>query len=192
VSVLEIRGVGIFGEARQSLAADAINVKDNGADLAKQEIALAKEALTTLALEEKQGQADLGSHDIFIWSRRLVEATRKSGAAKAEVMREIKDHLVRMDERVELVKALETRGAGNPDGCAECPIRSAGGESVARKGTRRVIAHELDDQLAQHSGRREQRPSSPGIPTVFRECRLSTLCRHRPAARERHADGGTD
>jgi hypothetical protein len=106
LSVLEIRGFGIFGEARQSLAADAINAKDNGADIAKQEIALAKEALMLITQAEKQGQANLGSHDVPIWSRRLVEATRKSGATKTEVMQEIKDHLVRMDERVELVKAL--------------------------------------------------------------------------------------
>jgi hypothetical protein len=36
----------------------------------------------------------------------LVDATRKSGATKAEVMQAIKDHLARMDERFSVVKRL--------------------------------------------------------------------------------------
>jgi hypothetical protein len=38
---------------------------------------------------------------------------------------------------------------------------------MAGRGTKRVIASELDDQPAQRTGRHEQWPGSPGIPTVF-------------------------
>ena len=96
-----------LAHAAQSLAADPKNAKDNQADIAKQEIALAKEALQIATQLEKQGRTD--SHNVSIWSRRLVEATRKSGATKPEVVQAIEDHLVRMDERVEIMKARQQR-----------------------------------------------------------------------------------
>jgi hypothetical protein len=107
LSVLEIRGFGIFGQARQSLAADPNNAKDTRADIAKQEIALAKAALQITTQLERQARTDPGSNNASIWSRRLVEATRKSGATKADVLREINDHIARMDERVEIMKARQ-------------------------------------------------------------------------------------
>jgi hypothetical protein len=107
LSVSEIRGFGNFGTATQSLAADANAAKAIKADIAKQEMELAKEALTIFTQLEKQGRTDPGSHTVSIWSRRLVEATRKSGATKPEVVQAIKDHLVRMDERVEIMKARQ-------------------------------------------------------------------------------------
>lgn len=112
LSILEIRGFGRFGIATQSLAADEKHSKDNEADIAKQEMALASEALPVVTQLEKQGRSDPGSHAVSIWSRRLLEATRKSGATKAEVMQAIKDHLARMDERVEALKARQQSDRG--------------------------------------------------------------------------------
>ena len=103
VFVLEIRDIGNLGASAQALAADPKNAKDSRVDIAKQEIALAKEALQVAKQLEKRAQTD--SSNVSVWSRRLVEATRKSGATKPEVVQAIKDHLVRMDERVELMKA---------------------------------------------------------------------------------------
>jgi hypothetical protein len=108
LSVLAIRGFGNFGTATQSLAAGANATKAIKADIAKQEMELAKEALTIFTQLEKQARTNPGSNDVVgIWSRRLVEATRKSDATKPEVVQVIKDHLVRMDERVEIMKARQ-------------------------------------------------------------------------------------
>jgi hypothetical protein len=96
-----------FGASAQSFAADAKNPKDNGDETAKQEIALAKEALPVVTKPENQGRTDPGSHAVSIWSRRLVEATCRSGATKAEITQAIKEHLVRMNERIEIMKARQ-------------------------------------------------------------------------------------
>ena len=107
LSALEIRGFDNFGTATQSLAADANATKAIKPDIAKQEMELAKEALTIFTKLEQQARTDPGSNSVCIWSKRLVEATRKSGATKPEVVQAIKDHLVRTDERVEIVKARQ-------------------------------------------------------------------------------------
>ncbi len=108
LSVLELRGFGNFGAPAQSLAADPIHAKENRADIAKQEIALAKAALQIFTKLDGQGRTESGSNNVVgIWSRRLVEATRKSGATKPEVVQAIKDHLVRMEGRVEIMKARQ-------------------------------------------------------------------------------------
>ena len=95
VSVLEIRGVGNFSASAQSLAADPKNAKENRPTSPSKEMALAKEALQIARKLEEQARID--SNDVSIWSRRLVEATRKSRATKPEVVQAIKDHLARMD-----------------------------------------------------------------------------------------------
>ena len=74
LSALEIGGFGILSAARQSLAADAKGGKENGAEIAKLEIVLSKEALTIVAQAEREGRANPGSQDVLLWSRRLVES----------------------------------------------------------------------------------------------------------------------
>ena len=105
--VLEFRGIGKFDAAAQSLAADTKNAKDSSAEIARQEIALAKAALPIVTQLEKQGRTDSGSNSVSSWSKRLLEATRKSGATKAEVAKELSNHLLRMDERVEIMQARQ-------------------------------------------------------------------------------------
>jgi hypothetical protein len=100
---LEILGLGSFGSAEQSVAAAPSDANEGTVDIARQEIALAKEALEIFTQLEQQGRAD--SDSVSIWSRRLVEATRKSGASKPDVVQALKDHIARMDQRVEIMKA---------------------------------------------------------------------------------------
>jgi hypothetical protein len=104
VSILGIRGFG-FKETRQSVAAD-VNSKKTGAEIGKEEVALAKEALKVITRQEKEGLAVQGSNEVMIWSRRLAEATRKSGATKAEIIDAFKQYVARMDERVDIMKRL--------------------------------------------------------------------------------------
>jgi hypothetical protein len=79
---------------------------DTSVSLAKQEKAIAEEALKLLTDLEKQGQLSAGQADLPKWSRRLVEATRKSGATKAEILAAIKQHVSRMNDRLKVVKRL--------------------------------------------------------------------------------------
>jgi hypothetical protein len=96
---------GRLGSPAESFAADDKPASDSATEIAKQEIAIAKAALEIDARLEQQGRADSGSASL--WSKRMVEATRKSGATKAEIMQAIQAHLGRMEKRVELVKSQQ-------------------------------------------------------------------------------------
>lgn len=86
----------------------------NGADdrqtasisLAKQEKAIAEEALKLLTTLESQGQLNVTVGEVPRWSRRLVEATHKSGASQAEIAEAIKQHIGRMEQRLNRLKKL--------------------------------------------------------------------------------------
>ena len=87
------------------------HVQISGADgkptvtsIAKQEKAIAEEALKRLTDPEARGQDSVG--DLAKWSRRLVEATRKSGASNADFVAAIEQHIARMDARVKAVRQL--------------------------------------------------------------------------------------
>jgi hypothetical protein len=109
VSAFGSRDFGLFSEANRSLAADE-NTKATGAPVGNQEVALAEEALKLITQSEMNGQASPGSHEASIWSRRLVEATRRSGATKPEIIEAIKQHSARMEERVSFVKRQHQAG----------------------------------------------------------------------------------
>jgi hypothetical protein len=78
--------------------------------LAKQEKAIAEQALLITDLEA-QGQRNVGFRDVPRWSRRLLEATRKSGASQAEVTEAIKQHIARMEKRLAIVTKLHMAAA---------------------------------------------------------------------------------
>jgi outer membrane protein TolC len=108
--VLGICGINSFGYSEQARAADPKNASDARADIAKEKIAVAKQALEIVKTLEKQGRIESG--EVAIWSKRLVEATRKSGATKAEIVQAIKDHLARMDLLVEIMKQRQQSARG--------------------------------------------------------------------------------
>ena len=102
ISIILIVGLAAFGLQRvQIFGADD---KPTVSSIAKQEKAIAEEALKILTDPETRGQDNLG--DVAKWSRRLVEATRKSGAANADVVAAIEQHVARMDVRLRAVKRL--------------------------------------------------------------------------------------
>src|SRR6478736_463168 len=88
VAVLGIQGLRAVGADDQRTTA---------VSLAKQEKALAEEALKSITALEAQGRLSIGLGAVPRWSRRLVEATRKSGASQAEVLEVIKQHVARME-----------------------------------------------------------------------------------------------
>ena len=98
-------GFGVFSEGKRTVAAE-INARESGAEIAKKEIVLANEAIKHIAELQKQGQGGPESQSIPVWSHRLVEATRKSGATKLEIVEALKQHLVRMDQHVAQVKRV--------------------------------------------------------------------------------------
>jgi translation initiation factor 2B subunit (eIF-2B alpha/beta/delta family) len=107
--------LGVCGEIRTArmYAADA---NESSVSVAKQQKALAENALQVLTNLENQGRLDVGTGQVARWSRRLVEATRKSGATKAEAAEALKQHQARMDERVlRIQKRLESAKATQLD-----------------------------------------------------------------------------
>ncbi len=111
--VLGSYGFGLFSEAKRSFAAD-VNANESATDIAKQEMALARDALNLIAEYEKNVRATAGSNEAVIWSRRLVEAARKSGATKAEIIWTIKQHQARMSSRVALLRSYVQAGQATP------------------------------------------------------------------------------
>jgi hypothetical protein len=103
VAVLFLLAMGFQG--LRAVGADDQRT-DTSVSLAKQEKAIAEEALKLSTELENQGQLNVGRADVPKWSRRLVEATRKSGASKAEVAAAIEQHVSRMDNRLKVVKRL--------------------------------------------------------------------------------------
>src|SRR5207249_4536883 len=109
--VLSLATFGMWGV--NLLGADQ---KQTGAEIAKRQKVLAEQALKFITQLEQQGQIGLGLRDVPRWSRRLVEATRKSGAKKPEIIEAVKQHLARMDDRVErLTKMYNTGVATHSD-----------------------------------------------------------------------------
>ena len=104
-------GFGFFSEGKQTIAVE-INARESGTEIAKKEIALANEALKHIAELQKQDQGSAGLQSIPVWSHRLVEATRKSGATKPEIIEAVKQHLARMDQRVVQAKRLYEAALG--------------------------------------------------------------------------------
>ena len=98
-----------FNEAQRSFAADA-NTNETATAIGKQEVALARAALKLITESEMKGEGSKGSHEASSWSRRLVEATRMSGATKPEIIEAIKQHSARMEERVGFVKRQHQAG----------------------------------------------------------------------------------
>jgi hypothetical protein len=90
---------------RASRGPAGANANQTSIELAKQQKSLAQNALQRATSLENQSQLDPGMRDVPRWSRRLVEATRKSGASKAEVAEAMKEHQARMDERLRRIKA---------------------------------------------------------------------------------------
>jgi hypothetical protein len=94
----------------------AADANESSVSVAKQQKALAENALQVLTNLENQGRLDVGTGQVARWSRRLVEATRKSGATKAEAAEALKQHQARMDERVlRIQKRLESAKATQLD-----------------------------------------------------------------------------
>lgn len=84
---------------------------DSSVSLAKQEKAIAEGALKLLTNLERQGQLNVGQADVPKWSRRLVDAIRKSGPSKAELLAAFEQHVSRMNARLQVVKQLHEAAA---------------------------------------------------------------------------------
>jgi len=94
VAVLGVQGLQVVGADDQRTSA---------VSLAKQEMALAEDALKFTTNLEARGQLSIGLGAVPRWSRRLVEATRRSGASHAELAEAIKQHVARMERRLDVV-----------------------------------------------------------------------------------------
>ena len=104
ITLLLALGLAAFGV--RSVRLFGADEKDTATAIAMREKALAEKALTLITTLEQQGQVNPGLGDVPRWSRRLVEATRRSGANKAEVIAALKQHVARMDDRVQRVTRL--------------------------------------------------------------------------------------
>lgn len=82
-------------------------------EIAKQEAAVASEALTLLNRTDEQSLTSVESREVTMWSRRLVEATRRSGASKEDLSEILSQHLARVNKQRELIQRLYKHGVAS-------------------------------------------------------------------------------
>jgi hypothetical protein len=100
--IISVAALAIWGGALLQGADTEIS----GIDIAKQQMALAEQALKDMTVLESTGQASPSLRDVPRWSRRFLEATRRSGASKADIVDAARQHVARMDSRVERLKRM--------------------------------------------------------------------------------------
>lgn len=96
-----------------------LSVRSTGADdkavvdTARRQKGVAQKALEYIAAAEAAGRIGDYSRGIPKWSKRLVDATRESGAPKAELLEALKQHASLMDARAQRLAASLKAGSGN-------------------------------------------------------------------------------
>jgi outer membrane protein TolC len=94
-----------FAESKQPVAGDS-NLKDATTEIAKQQVAVAKKALSTI--EQLQSAGALGKLDesFDIWQRRLIESLNKGGGNEAEYIDALKKHVEHAKLNLKATEAL--------------------------------------------------------------------------------------
>lgn len=115
LGVQVLRAVGADGQSAETVVS-----------IAKQEKAIAEVALKVLT-----DSGDHGQLEVSRWSRRLVEATRKSGASKAEINAAIKQHVARTNRRLKIVQRLHEAAAVTLDDLLNAQYEALEAQSLA-------------------------------------------------------------
>lgn len=92
VSMLGIRGFLVFGEPKRSVAADA-NAVSGATEIAKQQVAIANQALRELEQLQKIGAIGKLDDTLDVWWRRLIESLRNGGGDEAALTQALKDYV---------------------------------------------------------------------------------------------------
>jgi hypothetical protein len=101
--------------------------------LAREQLGLAREALSTLEELHKQAKVRAYDSSFGVWERRQVEAVRDAGANRAEFRAALEGYVKRLKARQPLVEeAYRTSGATPMDVLDEIP--RLGGRGVAEPG----------------------------------------------------------
>jgi hypothetical protein len=106
---LTVFGVGLrvsgFAESKQSDAGDS-NLKDAATEIAKQQVAIARKALSTI--EQLQSAGALGKLDesFDMWQRRLIESLNKVEGSEAEYLDALKKYVEHAKLNLKTTEAL--------------------------------------------------------------------------------------
>jgi hypothetical protein len=93
------------------LAPAASQAPDRKKSLAREQLALARQALQSLDQMYRSGDVPLEEASIAVWERRQVEAVRDAGTSRAEFIAALERYVTRMRNRQQIVEERH-RAAG--------------------------------------------------------------------------------
>jgi hypothetical protein len=108
-----VRGVGLFlgiGALAAALASAASQPPDPNKALAREQLGLARQALSDLDRLFKNGEMAASDPRFALWEHRQVEAVRDAGASRAESLAAIEALVKRLGDRQRIVEEGYRRG----------------------------------------------------------------------------------
>ncbi len=124
--VTRARGVGlILGIAvlAAALAQAASQAPDPKKALAREQLGLAREALSTLEELHKQARVRAYDPSFGVWERRQVEAVRDAGANRAEFLAALESYVKRLKDRQPFVEEANRMSGATPMDVLEAKYR---------------------------------------------------------------------
>lgn len=97
---------------RPNVGADTVPEIAANRTLAREQVALADEALTMLQALARNSRVSIGDPAFSLWERRWVEALRRTGAGKAEMVAALEKYIERLKEAEEIAKARHQSARG--------------------------------------------------------------------------------
>jgi hypothetical protein len=108
-----VRNVGLFlavGALVAALAPAASQAPDPTKALAREQLGLAKQALSDLDRMYKDGMVGPSDPSFAMWKRRQVEAVRDSGASRAEFVSALEAYVKHLKDRERIVEGAYRAG----------------------------------------------------------------------------------
>ncbi|WP_422923625.1 hypothetical protein [Singulisphaera sp. PoT] len=116
-AVLMLATIGASVQGRQAPDAGEEKAKaapDNAAsrEIAKKQLVLAEQALDTVQRLARNGRLEVNDPSVAVWELRRLEALRKTGAGKAEMVAAIEKYLKDLEEQEAIAVARKESARG--------------------------------------------------------------------------------